>query len=234
MCESLVNWRRCDIKLRVKAAYLAWGIWSDRNSIVFNDTTTPPSILMARVDRWVDEAGAYHRAGIPSNLGSSRIWLPPPDGVVKLNADASMAVDGWIGLGTVARDSRGKVLFAATRRVRAHRPVEVAEAKALEMTVRLGARYGIQQLIVESDCQSVIKRHSKHAIYLSDLDLVLHNILFVCSSFSSIVWSHVNRYGNSVAHNLAKLIPFEVEQIWENHAPLEVAPYVLMDSLFME
>ena len=90
------------------------------------------------------------------------------------------------------------------------------------------------RVIVESDCQSVIKRLSKHAIFLSDLDLVLHNILSGCVVFSSICWSHVKRDGNTVAHNLAKFIPFGVEQVWENHYPREVAPFVLMDSLSME
>ena len=238
MCESVMQWQRFDVKLRVKAAYLAWGIWSDRNSIFFNQTPTPFSVLLARVDRWVDEAGAYlqqiYRVGVNSPLGSPRIWIPPPVGVVKINADASLAVDGWIGLGVVARDSGGNVLLAASRRVRPHWSVEVAEAKALEMAVHLGTRYGFHHLIVESDCQAVIKRLSKHAVYLSDLDIVLHNILFLSSSLSSVVWSHVKRDGNSVAHNLAKFIPFGVEQIWENHAPMEVAPYVLMDSLSME
>ena len=82
--------------------------------------------------------------------------------------------------------------------------------------------------------QVVIKRLSNNSIFLSDLDLVLSNILASCTSFSSIVWSHVKRDGNFVAHHLAKLIPFGVEQIWENHCPPEVAPYVVMDNLSLE
>lgn len=78
------------------------------------------------------------------------------------------------------------------------------------------------------------QRLTKNAVFLSDLDIVLHNILSSCIDFTSIVWSHVKRDGNSVAHNLAKLIPFGIEQVWENHSPMEVAPYVLMDSLSME
>ena len=77
-------------------------------------------------------------------------------------------MDGWIGLGVVARDSHGHVLFAASRRVRAHWPAVVAEVKAVELVVRLEKRYGLQRIIVESDCQSVINRLSKHAIFLSD------------------------------------------------------------------
>lgn len=104
-----------------------------------------------------------------------------PTGFVKLNFDVSLAVDGWIGLGAIARDSTWRVLFAATRRVRAHCFVEVAEAKAIKMVVCLEQRFGLQDVMVKSDCETVINRLSKHAIYLTDLDLVLHNIfLLVC------------------------------------------------------
>lgn len=65
------------------------------------------------------------------------------------------------------------------------------------------------------------------SIYLSDLDLVPHNILSFSVDFSSISWSHVKCDGNPVTHGLAKLIPIEVEQVWENYSPMEVAPLCL-------
>ena len=158
----------------------------------------------------------------------------PPTGMIKLNIDASLAIDGWVGLGVVARNSDGDVSFAATRRVRAHWTAEIAEAKGIELAVRLCRRYGLQNVVIESDCLTVINRLSKHAIFLSDLDIVLHNIFASSVHLSSLVNSHVKRDGSVVAHNLARIIPFGVEQIWENHSPPEVAPYVLMDKLSMD
>ena len=93
------------------------------------------------------------------------------------------------------------------------------------------ARFGVRDMILESDCQSVIKRLSKHAFFLSDLDIILYDILASWSSLSSFVWSHVKCDGNFVAHHLAKLLPFGVEQILEKQLPPEVTPYVLMDKL---
>lgn len=86
---------------------------------------------------------------------------------------------------------------------------------------------------MESGCQTVMNRLSKTAFYLSDLDNILANILSSCNSFSSLIWSHVKREVNFVAHHLAKLTPFGIEQIWENHAPSEVTPYILMNNLFV-
>ena len=51
---------------------------------------------------------------------------------------------------------------------------------------------------------------SKQAIYLPELDLVLHNIFFSDLHFFSISWSHINRDGNFVAHHIAKLILFGI------------------------
>lgn len=48
-----------------------------------------------------------------------KVWLAPANGVVKVNADMAIG-DGWVGLGVVARDSGGGVLWSsATRCVQA-------------------------------------------------------------------------------------------------------------------
>ncbi|KAK1374191.1 hypothetical protein POM88_030384 [Heracleum sosnowskyi] len=148
-------------------------------------------------------------------------------GLVKLNADASLSEDGWVGLGIVARNNEGGVIFAATRRVRAHWTPEVAEAKALVLAANLGKRYKLKDVILESDCLLIINRLSKGAIFLADLDSVLGDIFALCRCFNSVSWSHVRR----VARHLAKLFPFGIEQVWENHCPDEISPYVLMDIL---
>ena len=118
--------------------------------------------------------------------------------------------------------------------MRAHWTAEIAEAMAIEMALRLEKCFGIHELIVESDCQIVVSRLSKNAIFLSDLGVVIHSILSSSLYFTSLSWSHVKRDGNFVAHHLAKLTPFGVERIWENHSPPEVAPYVLMDTSSLE
>lgn len=72
------------------------------------------------------------------------------------------------------------------------------------MAVRLGSKFGLKDVVLESDCQVVINRLSKNAIFLFDLDGVLHDILASCVSFNTFLWSHVKCEGNYVAHNLAK------------------------------
>ena len=78
------------------------------------------------------------------------------------------------------------------------------------------------------------KRLTKETIYFSDLDNILGDVLSLCSVFDSVKFIHVKRDGNAVAHNLARVVPFGVEQCWENHCPCEMAPYVLMDTLSLD
>ncbi|XP_048501337.1 uncharacterized protein LOC125497714 [Beta vulgaris subsp. vulgaris] len=174
----------------------------------------------------------YHRDRVVEP--SARYWRPPPASSFKINVDAYLAVAGWVGLGVIARDHVDVVWFAASRRVRAFWSPEIAEAKAIEMGVRLGQRFGLENVVVESDCQTVINRLRKTSFFHSDLDNILSSIFSSSICFNSLVWSHVKRDGNFVAHHLAKLVPFGVEQIRENHFPREVAPYILMDNLSLD
>lgn len=80
--------------------------------------------------------------------------------MLKLNVDASFVVAGWVGLGVVGRNSEGHVSFVATRRVKSFWSPEVAEAKALLMAVRLDKCFDFDEVILESDCQVIIKRLS--------------------------------------------------------------------------
>lgn len=233
--EALISLQDVDMAVRIKGAFLAWVVWSERNALVFNDAITPFPILLDRVNRLVAENGAYTKNIYPSRTPSAclspRVWVAPLPGITKLNVDASLAVEGWVGLSVVARNSDGEVQFAGVRKVRACWAADLAEAKSIEMALRLAKRFGLQEIVVESDCQVVINRLSKKTTFLAAIDLVLQNIISSCDCFVSIVWSHVKRDGNFVAHHLAKLTPFGVEQIWENHYPPEVAPYILMDTL---
>lgn len=120
-------------------------------------------------------------------------------GIVKINVDALLVIDGWVDLGMMARDSHGTVLFAAiTRLHKAYGAPEVAEAKALALGVRLGKCFRHKEVIIEYNCQMIINRLSNNAIFLSNLDSILRDILASCTSFTSLLWSHVLHDGTFV------------------------------------
>lgn len=170
MCNMVMRWKGAAGGIKQRAAFLAWVVWTERNLKVFEDKTTPNTILLARVDRLVLEHDKYSKRiytrSLPRRRPSSSSWITPPVGVVKLNVDASLATEGWIGMGVVARNHEGRVLVAATRRVRAWWPVEVAEGRALVMALKLARQYGYTDVIMESDCEVLINRLSESCYLL--------------------------------------------------------------------
>ena len=232
---TLLEWSRGDPTLMHRAAFLLWNIWQERNEKVFQGSTTPNGVILTRVTRQIMEQHTYakqvYRNHVPRASPSSNVWQPPPARVIKFNADASVSIEGWIGMGVVARNEKGVVLLAAVRRARAWWSPEVAESRALLFAIKLAKKYGYEAIILESDSQVLISRLSKAVIFMSDFDSVLEDILSFSSGFSTLIWSHVRRGGNYVAHHLAKIVPFRVEQVWENHCPAEISPYVLSDEL---
>ncbi|KAL2930886.1 Sliding-clamp-loader gp44 subunit, partial [Bienertia sinuspersici] len=192
MCELIENWKKADPKLKQKAAFLAWIIWSERNAKVFNRKVTPHAILVARLKRMVEEFGEHNNkiygAAIVRGPQSSNKLRAPPAGVVKLNADASLATDGWVGLGWW--------LGVMTGVVRAWWPPQIAEGRAILIVVKLARKYGLTNVILECDCQHLIHRLAKAATYLSDFDSVLDVILNMSRDFNSLVLFHVKRESN--------------------------------------
>lgn len=96
--------------------------------------------------------------------------------MVKLNSDASLVTEAWIGIGVVARNERGEVLFAAARRFRACWTPKVAESKALLLAIKLAKRCDYEKNTLESDSQVLVSRLSKAVLFMYDFDSVLEDI----------------------------------------------------------
>lgn len=94
------------------------------------------------------------------------------------------------------------MIFAATRRERAHWTPEVAECKAAHLGVKLAKRYGLKLVILQSDYNQIISRLTKASIFSTDLDSILEDVLLDSKFFEHSSWSHVRRDGNYTAHQL--------------------------------
>ncbi|XP_010686471.2 uncharacterized protein LOC104900678 [Beta vulgaris subsp. vulgaris] len=236
--EMVSKWSELDAKLVQRGCFLAWNIWFERNKFVFDNKCVPLEVLVQRVLRQVDDHNLYsqHIYAGSKRLGvlSADKWLAPVSGIVKINTDASLCEEGQVGLGAIARDNVGRVLFAVVRRQRAWWPPDVAEAKAIHLAMIWAKKQGFREVIIESDAQVIVSRLSKSAIYFSDLDAILGDIISLCTDFHAISFSHVKRGGNYAADHLAKIVPFGNEQCWINHCPSTVSPYVLMDTLSLD
>lgn len=75
-------------------------------------------------------------------------WKKPPSDQVKLNCDASVRGNGFVGIEFVARDSNGTVLGAGVDRINGNLSVACAQAIALSFAGNIG----FSKIVVVSDC----------------------------------------------------------------------------------
>ena len=84
-------------------------------------------------------------------------WKPPTGRIIKINVDASIfATQQAAGLGIIARDDEGQVVAWRQQLVQYMVCPEIAETLAVVQVVDLARNYNWQDIIVESDCKSVI------------------------------------------------------------------------------
>ena len=104
----------------------------------------------------------------------------------------------------VIRDNNGVVLASCLEKLhQTYKPEEV-EALAALKAVTLACDLGFRKAILEGDSLSLIKALKSTEDSLSPIGLLVDDVKWVASSFEQLVYSHVKRNGNRVAHSLAK------------------------------
>ncbi|XP_021714646.1 uncharacterized protein LOC110682599 [Chenopodium quinoa] len=224
--EVILSWgKHLEEDVYQRSLFLAWFIWFRRNKWIFENFWDADEAVILRHSRLVIDFEEYtekiYGGTTPSEPAGRTVWLPPPLGAVKINVDASISEDGWVGLGAIARDSNGQVMFAAVSRARARWEPLVAESKAALFGLRKARELGYMDVILEADSLQLVSKIKKHSFAFATVDGILEDIVVVSSNFSSIIWSHVKREGNFVAHHLARLVSFGHEQLWEFLVPDE-------------
>ncbi|KAL0308895.1 UNVERIFIED_CONTAM: hypothetical protein Sradi_5831800 [Sesamum radiatum] len=134
-------------------------------------------------------------------------WCSSPQVVIKINFDG-VVFDraGEIGVGAVARDSRGHCLAWLTHRVPGSGVGEVAVAWVAREAIQLALRHGWRRVVLEGEYVSLIRKLENQQRDLSSIGLLVSNILYFASHFSSCQFSWVRRSGNAVAHFLAQIV----------------------------
>jgi hypothetical protein len=123
-------------------------------------------------------------------------WEPPGTGKIKVNVDGAFVEDGTAGFRVVIRDEKGNALLSAW---------EVINNAASAEEVKLALMWSPKPTILESDCSTAIKLLVKPDDQRSPSVFIVRNTIQVAEGLPSIVFKHVKREQNSVAHELAQL-----------------------------
>ncbi|KAL5560975.1 hypothetical protein UlMin_030722 [Ulmus minor] len=133
------------------AACLMDNIWQVRNEVTHGATTPSFPTISARFLKLFSLAWSSHN---PALAIHSSVWLPPPDGWMKINFDAA-ASSSSAKVGAVARDHEGSILCSRTLLLPPFSPL-FAEAKACLLAVLLAKDHGWRFCIFEGNAKMVI------------------------------------------------------------------------------
>ena len=114
----------------------------------------------------------------------------------------------------------GDVVLAGVKQNKGFSSPEEEEARACYHALRTAITYGFRQLMIEGDCQSLIRKLQSKIVPNNSLGFFISDILSLAESLEFFVWSFVKRGCNSVAHAIAHLQPFTShERIWVEEGP---------------
>ncbi|XP_022762175.1 uncharacterized protein LOC111308119 [Durio zibethinus] len=194
-------------------AETTWGIWRERNNELYGEQTKTTQATAAFIKQYNAE---FNNAQVPrvSQSTSSRHWLRPTEGRVKVNFDGAFAKqDRKGGAGVVIRDHNGHVLGAAAIQIHAVNDPFQVESRAVVLSLQFAHEMGFTNIDLEGDCLTVVRSLKMTTMDLSPIGVIIEEARK--RMFHSCNVPHVLRSGNRVAHKLARhSILLENDEFW--------------------
>ncbi|XP_074315009.1 uncharacterized protein LOC141651187 [Silene latifolia] len=219
-------------KERVLFLVTCWVLWERRNMMIFEEERWDVGTIMRRIRGIIWEMESVQdnevsRSVVGSRLGS---WEPPGSGVSKINTDAGVVEGVGVGLGAVSRNSAGEVEWAVVVQRGAGCAVDMAEAEAILLGLREAIRMQSRNVVIESDCLIVVDDLNRNRRGKSELFVIYEEIRQLSLSFESIVFKHISRNFNKLAHVIAHAMPwFHGRRFWTSVLPAELGVVALSD-----
>lgn len=150
--------------------YLLWFIWFRRNkflhenSYLNDDYWVQKSIDTAKLFVCVIGQATNEDRVVRSRNNQSIRWRKQAAGRVKINVDARISSQNWMGFGMIARDADDKVLCVWIKKVSFTTIPLIAEAYGLSFGLQVALQRGWYEVEVESDNLQLINLLSTNNI----------------------------------------------------------------------
>ena len=160
--------------------------------------------LVVEVFKRVSQQG--QGPGGKHNPMNNQKWCPLPVNVFKANVDAAVNSEkGIAGLGIVIRDSNSRIIVAAIKTPQFMGDVKAAEAEVVEWGLVVAKNAALSSLMVETDCQDVVKLVNNKEGSRTKIIWVISKIQNQSKDFQHISFHYTPRSCNAHAHSLVKL-----------------------------
>ncbi|KAK9286693.1 hypothetical protein L1049_015096 [Liquidambar formosana] len=111
---------------------LVWALWNNRNEMLFGGVKRDPQLIIWSAYKLLQEYNSALEGSAKDGGKESNSWVPPIEGVYKLNVDGVVfAETGSVGIGVVVRDFEGQPIATASKRMQGQFPIELVEAMAI-------------------------------------------------------------------------------------------------------
>ncbi|XP_050238183.1 uncharacterized protein LOC126687670 [Mercurialis annua] len=178
-----------------------WIILNDHNNVVFENHRVPAQFLFRSVIALCDTISDYQ---VQPQENAPVVWQAPPPNWVKINTDAAIVKHKNLSIiAAVCRDQNGDVVRCGVQIVHGLVEIKLAETYAIRMGLQLAAVTSVHDVIIESNALTVIQRLRNPSSAIDNVKLIVDDFLALVQDFN-VVFQHINRNGNQVAHALAK------------------------------
>jgi ribonuclease HI len=146
------------------------------------------------------------RATRPSLAANTEKWRCPEPRQVKLNVDATFFSDSREGAtGAVLRDFKGRFIAACMTYLPHIALATMAEAMAMKDGLALALRLRCNSVHAESDSSDTIVACNGSEMWWSEPAVIYADCIYVSTSIGSVIYNHVSREANKVAHEVARV-----------------------------
>lgn len=204
--EVLCRWMVENGKSMELFAILVRSIWHQRNKTRMNQACCLTKDLQQSAEERWNEIKRYNLTPEQVRSKPQARWKAPPPNKYKINYDGAISnADNTAGIGVVVRDCHGEVIaFLIQQLDQAYQPVEV-EAMATCRAVELGSELGLDCAIAEGDSKAIMKALRCKDNGLTPFAHLINDVSLFSGLFSELLYSHIERDGNKVAHSLARI-----------------------------
>lgn len=160
ICQSPMEMLQAIFKLpegkKLRVICTLWSWWSERNKTNHKKTRLSDDAFQAHVGHAIAEWQEFLGTRTTNQTKPNPRWSAPPREFIKINVDAAYNTgDGGGGWGTIARDSDGAIVLAATGKLLNQSSALQAETEALLQAIRLAELHGMGRVMFETDCLSL-------------------------------------------------------------------------------
>ncbi|XP_063936224.1 uncharacterized protein LOC135147255 [Daucus carota subsp. sativus] len=221
--------RWCDV------AMACWGIWKARNELVWQQKQVQVDNVIKSAfsyfAQWKQTQSFENIALFPNeNVGDGvSSWVKPQVNEVKVSVDAAIFPEhNACGLGAIARDSEGMMVYARTCRYWGRVAPEFAETMAVKEALSW-SKTAAMKVTIESDCLAVVQVRSKVPM-VSSLGLLVEECRQLLGMQNNKELFFIKRSVNMGAHSLARAsYSFPDRTFSRSYVPVEVANCIVND-----